>query len=439
MIRWLAAVGFALMLAAPAGAVNVKTLNAVPGAPVWFAEDHNVGLIALSASFPAGSSYDPAGKSGLAALAAALMDEGAGPLASDAFQSALASKGIRLEVECDRDYTVVSLVTLSATAKEAFRLLSLALSKPRFDPETAARVKIAMLQDMQRDREDPSVVAEKGFFSLYFGPYTYGRPVGGDPAGLSSVSAQELHAFASTHWVRGGLKIAAAGDASPAAMTALIRSAFANLPAAAPPLPPPPLRAGAPGLHILPMDTPQPSVFFGAKGLLRSDRDYLAALIANYILGGGDASRLTADLREQRGLTYDVSTGLAPLRRAGLIVGTVATRPDAVRRTITLIRTTMSRFATEGPTEQELSDAKQYLNGSFPLSFTSDQDTAARLGEFQREGLPLEFLSRRADLINMVSMADVRRAARTLFDPSKLTIVVAGSLPSTNTEPADSP
>ena len=439
MTRLLAAFLFALLLVAPAGAVNVKALNAVPGAPVWFSEDHSVPIIALSASFPAGSSYDPSGKSGMAALAASLLTEGAAKLSSDGFQAALAAKGIRLDVQCDRDYTVVSLVTLSANAKEAFRLLALALSKPRFDPEAVARVKIQMLQEMQLARQDPAVVAEKGFYSLYFGPYTYGRPVSGDPAGLSSVTTQELHAFSTAHWVRGGLAIAVAGDANAATATALIRSTFGDLPAATPPPPPPPPRVGAPGLHFLPMNVPQPAVFFGLRGLARNDKDFLAATIANYILGGGETSRLTTDVRERRGLTYDVSTELVPYRRAGLVLGTVASRRDAMRHTISLIRSTMSRFATEGPTDRELSDAKQYLNGSFPLSFTSDADIAAKLNVFQQEGLPLDYLNRRAGLINAVSMADVRRVARRLFDPSKMTIVVAGTLPAANTEPADSP
>jgi zinc protease len=367
------------------------------------------------------------------------MDEGAGNMSADAFQTALAAKGIRLDIQCGRDYTVVSLITLTANAKEAFRLLALALSKPRFDPEVAARVKIQMMQAMDLARQDPSTVAEIGFYSLYFGPYTYGRPIEGEPRGLASVSPQELHAFAAAHWVRGGLKIAVAGDANAATITALLRSTFEGLPAAAPPVPPLPPRVGAPGLHTLPMDVPQPSVLFGLRGPLRNDKDFLATVIANYILGGGDTSRLTTEVREHRGLTYDVSTEVVPYRRAGLVIGAVATRRDAVRRTITVIRTTMSRFATEGPTNRELADAKQYLNGSFPLSFTSDADIAAQLNVFQQNGLPLDYLSRRADLINAVSPADVRRVARYYFDPTKMTIVVAGTLPSANTEPADSP
>jgi zinc protease len=425
------------LAAGNAAGAQVKVLSAVPGAQVWFSEDHTLPMIALSASFPAGSTYDPSGKGGMASLAAALLDQGGGNLEADAFQTALAARGIQFDVEAGRDFTVVTLMTLSQDAKEAFRLLGLALNRPRFDGQAVARVREQMIQDIALGDEDPSVVAERGFYTLYFGPYTYGRSVGGDKRGLEAITPQDLHDFALTHWVRGGLKIAVAGDADAATITALLRAAFAGLPADAPPVPSVPPRVGATGLHVLNMDVPQPTIFFGLPGLRRDHPDFMAALIANYILGGGGSSRLSVDVREARGLTYDVSTDLVPYRRVGLLVGEVATRRDAVRRTIATVRDTMQRFAAEGPTGRELADAKLYLNGSFPLSFASDGDIAAQLNAFQQMGLPLDYLDKRSGLINKVTLADVRRVARRLFDPAKMTIVVAGTLPPSKAEAGD--
>jgi zinc protease len=440
MIRRLKALLFAFLVLTPAYAAKVKAVKAVDGVEVWLSEDHTLPLIALTASLPAGSAYDPTGKPGMAAFAAYLLNEGAGSMNADAFQAALAAKGIKLEVSPSRDHMVITLVTMTANAKEAFRLLGLALSRPRFDVDAVTRVRLQMMQAVDLGREDPYTVAEQGFYSLYFGPYTYGRPVGGDASGLASISAQDLRAFAQKHWVRAGLTIAVAGDVNATALTAFVRSTFGSLPNVAPPLPALPPRTGAPGLHILPMTVPQPAVFFGQAGLTRNDPDYVIGMVANYILGGaGSGSRLTRELREQRGLTYDVTTQLVPYKHADLLLGTVSTRRDAVRQTVSLVRETMRRFASQGPTESELADAKQYLNGSFPLSFTSNVDIAAQLNTFQQLGLPLDYLDRRADLINAVSLADVRRVARRLFDPAKITIVVAGSLPTGNTEPADSP
>lgn len=413
-----------------ASAANVKSLTAVKGAQVWFAEDHAVPMIALVASFPAGSVYDPSSKAGTAAFAAALLDEGAGNLDSSAFQAALAGRAIQLSVQPDRDYTTITLYALSSDAKEAFRLLALALSHPRFDTDAVTRVRLQMLQAIDEDKADPSAVAGKSFFSLYFGSYAYGHPVGGDTRPLVSITAADLKTFAQAHWVRGGLKIALAGDLNTNMAQSLLHTAFSSLPADAPPRPPAPLRVGAPGLHVLEMPVPQPNAVFGLPGLVRSDPDYLAATLANYILGGGGfASRLTQEIREKHGLTYDVTTDLVPYNRAGLLIGQVATRRDAMRQTLTLVRDTFRKFADEGPTQQELDDAKTYLSGSFPLAFSSNAGIAAQLNTFQQLGLPIDYVDKRNDLIDAITIDDVRRAAKRLFDPSKMTVVVAGSLP----------
>jgi len=440
MMRRLAYLAAVLLVLIPAQAAKVKPVAAIDNVPIWFSEDHTLPVIAVSLSFPAGATYDPSGKSGLAALAAYLLDEGAGDLNADGFQSGLAARGIQLDVAPSRDSLTITMMTLSSNAKEAFRLLGLAVTKPRFDVDAVTRVRLQMMQAYDASREDPSAVAERGFYSLYFGPYTYGRPVLGEPRSLAAISVNDLKAFAKSHWVKGGFKIAIAGDISVAALTPLLKSSFAGLAATTPPLPPRPLRVGASGLHILPMEVPQPAIVFGQPGILRSDRDYLAGMVANYILGGaGSGSRLTREIREQRGLTYDISTDLVPYNRTGLFLGTVSTRRDSVRQTITLLKETLRKFADDGPSDQELADAKQYLNGSFPLSFTSNADIASQLNVFQQLGLPLDYLDRRDELIAAVNREDVRRVARRLFDPEKLTIVVAGSLPTRNTEPADSP
>ncbi len=425
---------FLVAVLAPASAASVKTLNAVKGAQVWFAEDHTVPMIVLTASLPAGSAYDPSAKAGLAALAAYLLDEGAGNLDSTAFQTALANRAIQLNVSPGRDFITMSLAVLSSDAKEAFRLLGLALSRPRFDAEAVNRVRAQMLQSLEADEGNPESVAEKSFYSFYFGAHAYGHAPEGSARGLLAIAPGDLKTFARTHWVRGGLRIAIVGDTSAAAATALLRSAFGALPEQAPSPPPAPGRVGAPGLHVVEMDVPQPTAIFALPGLLRSDPDFLAGYVANYILGGGGfASRLTKEVREKRGLTYDISTDLIPYRGAGLLLGAVAAKKDSMRQTITVVRQTMRKFAADGPTQQELADAKTYLNGSFPLAFASDAGLAAQLNAFQQMGLGIDYLDKRAALIDAITLGDVRRIARRLCDPSKLTIVVAGSLPEQKT------
>jgi len=425
----LVACALALLTPLPASAFGARQVNVAKGEDVWFAEDHTLPMVALVAAFPAGSVYDPQGKDGLASFAASMLDEGAGKLDSKAFHSALADKAIQLSVDTDRDWMVVTLITLSANVKDAMRLLGTALAHPRFDADAVARVRAQMLQNLGQQDEDPAAVADKNFNLVFFGAHPYAHPTDGDGPGLTTITQAELRNFAAAHWVRAGVKIAVAGDIDSSTLAGLIRTTLGPLRAEPPPPPPRTMRRGAPGLHVFAMDVPQPNAVFALPGLLRNDRDFIPAYVANYILGGGGfSSRLTLEVREKRGLTYDIATDLVTLRHAGVIEGTVATRSDAMTQTLAAVKGTMAKFAADGPTAQELADAKTYLTGAFPLAFSSNAGIAAQLNVFQRSGLPIGYIARRNALIDAVTLDEVKRVAKKWFDPGRLTIVVAGTI-----------
>jgi|ThiBiot_300_plan_2_1041538.scaffolds.fasta_scaffold12232_2 zinc protease len=413
-------------------AVDVKVLAAPRGETVWYVKDTTLPIVAMAAALPAGSAYDPNGKSGLAAFTAALLDEGAGTMNGQAFQAALADRAINLSVSPGRDYTVVTLLTLRENADEAFRLLGLALSAPRFDADAVARVRAQMLESLKQDQEQPGSVAGKAFNRLFFAGHPYAHSVDGDAGSLKAINEADLKAFAKTHWVRAGLKISVSGDVDEAQLKTWLDTAFGKLSAAAPAPIPAVRREGAPGTHIIPMAVPQPSIVFGLPGILRSDKDFLAGYVANYVLGGGGfSSRLMNQVREKRGLTYGIGTDLSTYRKAGLFAGQVATKRESVGQTIEVVREVMRDYAENGPTEKELADAKTYLTGSYPLAFDSNTGIAAQLNAFMRSGLPVDYVAKRNALINAISLEDARHAAKRLFNPAKLTIVVAGT-------PADS-
>jgi zinc protease len=426
--RILSALVLTILAIVPARAADIQNIDLGKNAEVWFTEDHTVPIIAFSIALPAGSAYDPAGKAGLASFAASMIDEGAGGLDSKAFHEALANRAIAFRASAERDYLVISVTTLKENAPEAMHLLQLALTRPRFEAEALTRVRAQITQSLQQEDVEPPRVAARTFMRDFFGGHAYAHPVAGDIASVSSVTAADLRGFARGHWTKYGLKVAVAGDITAPALAKLLGDTFLPVSGAVPATLPNVGRLGAPGTHVVPLPVPQPSVYFGLPGIMRQDPDFIPGYVANYVLGGGGfSSRLMDEVRVKRGLTYGISTSLSSYNKASVMVGSVATRADAVRQTVQVVKDTLAEFAANGPTQQELDDAKTYLTGSFPLAFASNSGTAAQLGTFQRQNLDIGYVARRNSLIQAVTLADVKRVAKRLYDPARLTVVIAGS------------
>jgi zinc protease len=418
----------ALLFATPVWAANIQSIDLGKHAEVWFAEDHTLPMVSFSISMPAGSAYDPAGKAGLAAFAASMIDEGAGNLDSKAFHEALANKAISFSGRAERDYMVITITTLKENVPDALHLLQMALVKPRFESDALTRVRTQIVQSIQQEQAEPPRIASKAFMRFFFRDHAYAHPVDGEIGSISSITPSDLRGFAHNHWTTYGLKVAVAGDITAGQLQKLLGQTFLPVSNRQPPPEPDVGRLGAPGVHVVPLPVPQPSVSFGLPGIMRADPDFIPGYVANYIVGGGGfASRLTNEVREKRGLTYGISTALSSMNKASVMAGAVATRADAVRQTVQVVKDTLAKFAAEGPTQTELDDAKTYLTGSFPLAFASNSGTATQLGTFQRQNLDIGYVARRNALIQAVTLADVKRVGARLFDPAKLTVVIGGS------------
>lgn len=404
----------------PALALDVQAFNLAKSEQVWYVSEHTLPMIAMTAAIPAGSAYDT--KPGLAAFAAALLDQGAGKLNADTFQTALANRGVRLDVSCNRDWLIVSLVTLTDNAKDAFQLLGLALSQPRFDADAIARVREQIFSRLSENQSRPDGVAEDAFYGKFFRDHPYAHPTDGDRTSVSAITAGDLKHFASAHWLGGGLKIAASGDFDQADLTALLKSAFGRLPLKNPPALPQ-AHGGDPGFHAVTISGPQSVAVFGLPAGFGSDREYTVASIANYILGGGPSARLAASGRDGHTAGYYALTELVANRKGGIMLGEAVAPRGAMHRALEHIRATLKDYAQNGPTQGELDDAKKALTGSFPLSFDSNVATARVLNEVQRVGLGIDSARKHDAVVGAVTLDQVRRAARRLFSPYRLTIV----------------
>lgn len=419
---------FVLLGLPQASAIDIKEVKSSKGISAWLVEDHTIPLIAMSFSFDGGASQDPAGKEGLAHFLTGMLDEGAGPLDSAAFQSRRDELAIKLSFDSGYDHFEGSFQTLSRNRDAAFGLLRIAITFPHFDQVPLDRVRNQFLVGASQNLEDPEHIASNAWMTAGFGEHPYARESEGTPASIAAITAQDLRDLHKQLFTTRTLKIAVVGDIDAETLSRLLDETFGDLPDTEP-MPPPPatIFAKGPSLRVIDRDIPQSIIMFGHDGILRSDKDFIPAYVATFILGGGGfGSRLTEEVREKRGLTYGIGAGLYPLERAGVFLGSVGTRNEMAKETIDIVKDVMKRYASEGPTAQELADAKTYLTGSYALRFDSNSKIASQLLGIQQDNLGIDYVNRRNGLIGAVTLEQVKDQARRLVRPDDMIITIVG-------------
>jgi zinc protease len=417
---------FGSFLAPEADAVEVQRVRA-DGIEAWLVEDHSVPVLTVHVAFRGGAAADPAGKEGLAGMAAALLDEGAEELDSHAFRSRLEAMAIEMGFSAELDRFGGQLRTLTEHRNEALRLFGLALLRPRFDAEPLRRVRSQLQARLLERMEDPDSVANLRLFLELFPNHPYGRPAEGYPESIEAITQEDLQAFVARRFSRDALVVGVVGDITAAGLAPLLASSFGELTQRAAPVAIDeaiPTAGGRP--IIVDMPVPQSIVLFAQPGLKRTDPDFYALTIIDRVLGGSFTSRLYREVREKRGLAYSVSTSLVAFDHAALIVGSVATANERVSETLRVVREQWRQIAETGITPAELADAKAYLTGSFPLRFTRSSSIAHMLVGMQLQSLGIDYFDRRNALIEAVTLEDVNRVAQSLLRPEALVFVVAG-------------
>jgi len=429
-MRHLKLLAFAALLcvAAPlAHAVTIEKIVSPSGIPAWMVRETSTPLVALSYAFHGGSSQDEATKAGTANLVADMLDEGAGDLDSETFHRRLENHAIEMGFQVGRDYFHGTLRTLNEHRDEAFDLLGLALSEPRFDADAIERVRGQVLAVLRRENTNPNSLASRSWWHTAFPQHPYGREARGSLDTVPLIGAADLHNFVRHTFARNELTISIVGDVDAKTAGALIDRAFAGLAAKndlkAIPVATP---QGMGRRIVIDVDVPQAVVTFGGNGIERNDPDFMAGYVVNHILGGGSfSSRLYREVREKRGLAYGVSDSLVWFKRAAVVLGGTATRADRTADALAIIEKETKRMADNGPTAEELAAAKSYLKGAYALSLDSSSKVAAQITQIQLDNLGIDYIDKRQKLIDAVTIEDTRRVAKRLYGGGML-VTVAG-------------
>ncbi len=418
-------------------AAKIQHLVSPGGIEAWFVQDATVPLIAMEYAFVGGATQDPADKPGVGSLVSDLLDEGSGDLDSKTFHERLERRAIDLSFSSTRDYFRGSLRMLKDTRDEAFDLLRMSLTSPHFDSADVERIRAQVISGLRSDTSNPSALASRKFLEIAFGDHPYGRPADGTLESVPKIDVADLKDYVRRVLAKDTLKIAVVGDVDADTLGKLLDRTFGGLPAKASLTPVPDVearQAAAARIHSARRAADRGDVR-RPRLQARTIPNFMAGYVVNHILGGGTlSSRLYHEVREKRGLAYSVYESLLWMEHSALFVGNTGTRADRAGETVEAIDKEVRRMAEDGPTQQELDEAKSYLKGSQMLALDTSSKLASALLQYQLDKLPIDYIEKRNAIVDAVTLDDAKRAAKRLWGQGLLTVIV-GRAPQAAAQP----
>jgi zinc protease len=378
----------------------------------------------------AGSTNDPAGKEGIAALTAGTLLEG-----SEQFDGAeLAEKfeqlGTSVETGADWDSAFIKITVLTGSLEQAVMLLGEAISSPVFPKHEVERAKAERLAEILQLETEPRGLADEKFSEfLYTQESRYSKPDEGSTESVSALSRKDVEEFYRSSYRTGSTTVIIAGDISTDEARALITRAFQRWPSGR--APNRPLIAAArttrKSIHIVDKpEAPQSELRAGHVGLPRNHPDFFPTLVMNAVLGGLFGSRINLNLREAHGYTYGASSFYDWRRGPGPFVVSTAVQSEVTAPALREILLEIDRIRGERISEEELSLARDYLDGVFPIRYETTAAIASALATLVIYDLPADYYDSYRKNVRDVSADAVLQAARSHLHPDELQTIVVG-------------
>ncbi|MDN0083018.1 pitrilysin family protein [Crenobacter sp. SG2305] len=418
-----------LLFSGLAQAVVIQYWQQANGARVYFVETHENPILDVRVDFDAGTRRD--NRPGVADLTASLLDNGSVGRGEEEIRATLADLAVSIDGGADTERASLTLRTLSrpAVREPALALLADIIAKPTFPSVVLEREKRRAIDGLKQRESNPGFVADRAIGRRLYPEHPYGNEDRLSAQGIAAIQRQDLLAFWHTHYQPRYAVVSIVGDIGRPGAERLAERLLTGLrnegPAlvAIPAVPP-----VTPGVVRQTNSASQAHIRLGMPLISRSDPDYYALMVGNYVLGGGGFdARLVKELRVKRGLTYRVSSQLLPMEQAGPFTIALSTRKDQADQALQVVHSTLARFIDEGPTEVELAQAKANIIGGFPLRFDSNRKLLGLLSMIGAYRLPLDYLERYPRDVAALTADQVRDAWRRRVSPNALSTVVIGA------------
>jgi zinc protease len=349
--------------------------------------------------------------------------------------------GTSLESGADWDSAVIKITTLSDKLEEATQLLGEVISSPVFPEREIERLKAERLAEILQLETEPRGLADEKFAEFLYSPESrYSRPDEGSMESVSALSREDVEEFYRSSYRSRGTTVILAGDVTLELARAMVTRAFQKWPAGSarePQLTTAP-RTRVRKVHIVHKpEAPQSELRVGHVGLPRKHPDFFPTLVMNAVLGGLFGSRINLNLREEHGYTYGASSYYDWRRGAGPFVVSTAVQSEVTTPALMEILLEIDRIRSERISDEELTLARDYLEGVFPIRYESTAAIAAALATLVIHGLPSDYYDTYRKNIHNVSTEAVIQAANAHLHPSEMQTVIVGDAKTIQTSLAD--
>jgi predicted Zn-dependent peptidase len=372
-----------------------------------------------------GSVAETESEAGLSHLVEHMLFRGTDRYGSLEIDQIFDTMGAELNAGTGKENTSVYARVIDDHLPRAFDVVGDMVWHPRIDDADLANEREIVLEEIAMYEDDPQDRVFDVLGEAVFGDHPIGRPVIGRPEVISAVTAADMHAFHAAHYAPGDVVIAAAGSLEHDAIVALARGL--DVPQRpAPPAPPPVPAELPPHLRFLKKDTEQYHITLGAPALARDDERRFVLRVLDNILGGTSSSRLFQEVRELRGLAYNVYSFQSLHADSGLIGIYLGTRPDNVAPALKVVADELARLREDGVTPDELERSKENVKGRIVLSLESTASRMSRLGAAVLSDLPLLSVDEVVERIESVTIEELNGLLRELLAPQRLSAAAVG-------------
>jgi len=422
-----------MLVAIPAHATpTIQHWTTDNGARIYFVAAPGLPMVDIQFTFDAGSARDN-DKKGVAHLTNSLLDEGAGELNADQIAEQFDALGADFGTGSYRDMAIMKLRSLTNPAQltPALELFALTLSDPTFPVESFERNKKQTLIAIQSQLQSPQSIIGKAFFKALYGDHPYSTPSLGFEESVTALTRDDMVQYFKQYYVANNAVVAIVGDLDRAQAETIVIQLTKGLAAgkAAARVAPPAAIEKEVVINIEHPST-QTHISIGHPAMTRNDPDYFALYVGNHILGGsGLTSRISDEIREQRGLAYSAYSFFSPLREAGPFLMGLQTRNDQASDAIKVMFTTLQNFIDNGVTAEELEAAKRNITGGFPLRIASNSKILGYLGNIGFYNLPLDYLDNYNEHVNAVTIEQIKDAFKRRVHPDKMVTITVGAAP----------